>query len=498
MKVLKTTMQRLRFVPKMFLLLSVVFLVPLLMLLPFPGERRFAASFLLTSLAAASAAAAVQAGYLLTGRRRAGRQKAVVTVMIFWLSTMALGGLPFLIAGQLRPMQALFESVSGWTTTGFTVLADINAAPRIFLFYRGFMQFCGGLGFVVLLLLFAGGREARGFYSAEGHADMIEPNLMATARATMYIYLGMVAGGTLLYILFGMNWFEAVNHAMSALGTGGFSPMSENIGAYHRISIEAVTIVLMLLGATNFAALALVLKRKWKNFFRLGDIRLFLILLSAFVLLLTFLGVRGVYGSFGESFRNSVFMAVSAITTTGYSVDGIQDWSPAMIYLIFILMFIGGASGSTAGGLKYTRIYILLKAAVHHFRKLFRPERAVQTLTIQGISGKIAISERAVAQHQRVALLYLLTFFAGAFLLTLGGMPIQDAMVDFASSLGTIGISGGQTGPNSSGYVLAVQIVGMVLARMEVYIVYVFAAAGTREVIHSLRRLRKFGRGRAR
>lgn len=488
---MRKLLSNIRFVPKMLMLMGIVFLFPLLMLLPYPEDRPYAPGFLYAAGIAVLCAVLLQLRYMFLPQQRPGRQRPVVTVVGFWIFIMLLGALPFYAGRQLGLMQSIMESVSGWTTTGFTAYVSVDAAPRIFLFYRGFMQFCGGLGFVVLLLLFARGREAMSFYNAEGHGDLLEPNVAGTARAIAIIYLGMVLGGAGLYMIFGMDWFDAINHSFAALGTGGFSTRDANIGAYDSIPIEAVSIVLMLLGATNFAALALMIKRKWRSFFKLRDIRFFLLILGAAVTVLAFLGLGGVYASFGESFRQSIFLAVSSITTTGFSLEATGHWPASMTYIIFLLMFVGGASGSTAGGIKYTRIYILYKSLVHNMKCKFRPERSVNLLSVQGVYGKMQLSSETIAQHQRVALLYLATFFAGAFLLTLDGMSMEAAMYEFASSLGTIGLSGGQTGPNSSTYVLVVQTLGMLLARMEVYIIYIFAAAGVREFLRGLRGIRQ-------
>jgi trk system potassium uptake protein TrkH len=472
-----------QFVPRLLFMVGVVFLTPLLMLLPFAQDRRWQCvlSFFLPAGLMFLSGAAVFVWQRKRGSiRLPGRQQAVVTVMLLWLYVMVVGALPFLVGGQLRAIPALLESVSGWTTTGFTVLPDIDHTPHIFLFYRGFMQFCGGLGFVLILLLFAGGREATKLFTAEGHSDMLEPNVRGTARKTMYIYLGMVSGGTLLYIIFGMPWFEAVNHSMSALGTGGFSPRAENIGVYDSLPLEIVTMLLMLLGATNFAALSQVLKGKWRSFFKMGEVRFFSLLLIGFILLIAVLGkTRGVYDGFGESLRNAAFLAISAVSTTGYSIDSFADWVPSMLMLIFVLMFIGGASGSTAGGIKYTRLYVLIRAFLEHLRAKFRPERAVSLVTVQGIAGKIRLSEPSLAQHQRVALIYLATFFFGSFLLSLDpGIPgMEDAMLEFASSLSTTGLSN-YTVAGASNYVMLIQTISMVFARMEVYMVYVFLWAG--------------------
>ncbi|MDR3313173.1 MAG: TrkH family potassium uptake protein [Oscillospiraceae bacterium] len=470
------------FVPKLLFMVSIVFLTPLLMLLPFAQDRqwKYVMSFFLPAVAALLSALVAAWWLRRFARRRTGRQQAVVTVMLLWCYVMALGALPFLAGGQLRLVPALLESVSGWTTTGMTVLPDIDNTPHIFLFYRGFMQFCGGLGFVLILLLFAGGREASKLFSAEGHSDMLEPNLISTARHTMYLYLGMVTGGALLYIVFGMDWFEAVNHSMSALGTGGFSPRGENIGAYDSLPIELITILLMLLGATNFAALALMFKGKWRSFFKMGEVRFFLLLVGGVVLVIALLGkVLHAYQTFGASLRDAVFLAVSAVSTTGYSINSVDHWRPPMLFLIFVLMFIGGASGSTAGGIKYTRVYVLSRSFAVHLRAKFLPERAVSLVTVQGATGKFRLTEAGLAQHQRVALVYLATFFGGAFLLSLDpGIPtMEDAMFEFASSLSTTGLSD-YTNAEASNYVMLIQTVGMIFARMEVYMVYVFMAAG--------------------
>ena len=178
-----------------------------------------------------------------------------------------MGALPFVLSGLLNPIQAVFEAVSGWTTTGLSVM-DVEATPYIFLFHRGFMQFCGGLGFLMMMIIFVQGKQAMALYSAEGHPDKLLPNIRKTAQTICIMYCGFLVVGVLMYLVCGMNLFDSIIHTMCSLSTGGFSTRADSIGYYDSPAIEAVTIVQMLVGTTNFAALLLLTKGKIMQFIR--------------------------------------------------------------------------------------------------------------------------------------------------------------------------------------------------------------------------------------
>lgn len=397
-----------------------------------------------------------------------------------------MGGLPFFISGQLDFLRSIFESTSGWTTTGITML-DLNNTPHIFLFYSSLMQFLGGIGFVLLMLMFASGTEAMELFSAEGHPDKLEPNLIGTARLMMTIYVGFTAIGMVLYMICGMSWFDAIIHSMSAMATGGFSTHPESIAFFNSTSIEVVTIILMLLGGTNFSILALLVKRQFKKISKIGELRFLLCLLTIFIALLTFVGFKNVYNSFGESLRVSIFHTVATITSTGFFITSIQNWHPTMLMCTIFLMLIGGGVGSTSGGIKYTRLYILYKSFITHIEEKFMPARSVKNVAIYKPTGKSIIPTESLLQIHHFVIVYLITFLIGSLLLTFGGLSIEEAIFDFSSFLGTMGLSIGTTSRSSSNYVLIIQMIGMLLARLEVYVVYIFFAAGIKKVSRTIR-----------
>lgn len=482
MSKLFSNLKRMGMCSKILLSFGVILVVPCIMVFYYHSEIQFLPAFLFP------AGLCVVISLLLEGWNSRindintnNRQQATIAVVSLWLFIFIIGGLPFLIAGQLPLLEAVFESVSGWTATGFTTMA-VEETPRIFLFYRSFMQFTGGFGFVLLVLLFASGADAMRLFSAEGHPDTVKPNLIGTARYMTGIYVGVTAVGIILYILFGMTPFDAVNHAMAAMATGGFSTHSESIGYYNSIPIEGVTIGLMLVGGTNFAILALLIKRQFKKFSKIGELRFLGVLLSVSVPALTFLAAGGVYNSLGKSLRTAVFHIVSAVTSTGFSLHTFEAWPSGMLMILIILMLIGGGTGSTAGGMKYSRVYVLYKTFVFKLMGKFKAEHLVSQPFIVKPQGKVRITEKYALQIHHFAVIYLWTYFLGVLLLCLFGAPLDQAFFDFASSLGTIGLSSGLTDSSAANGILTVQILGMILARLEIYIVYIFIAAGINKI----------------
>lgn len=465
------------FVSKLLLMLGIIQFIPLLMLIPYPQDYIYTWSFVIPGLFS------IIIGVFFRTRKQDdnkmkfwGRNNESVIVVAIWLYAIFLGTIPFLISGQLDFVDALFETVSGWTTTGLSVMAP-DEIPMIFLFYRAFMQFCGGLGFVLLMLIFAGGKNAMELFSAEGHPDKLEPNLRSTAKIMMFIYLGFNFLGFIAYMIFGMPWFDSMFHSMTALSTGGFAIYATSIAAYDSLGIETVTIFLMLIGTTNFAILALLVKGKFKKFFKIGDTRFFAVILILMTFIISISGLFGIYSNMSESIRIAVFQIVSALSTTGFSTIDFNSWKPDMLLIIIIAMLIGGGAGSTAGGIKYTRIYTLFKSFVFGLKRRFMPERAINEASIYKAEGKVYLSSKYMEEISRFVFVYMVLYFLGTFLLTLGGIPLDKAMFEFASALGTVGISVGVTTVGTSNYILIVQMFGMLLGRLEIFIIFVSVIA---------------------
>ena len=283
---------------KMMVLEGMILLVPLIVLPFYPGEAGLSVIFLIP------ACLSVMAGLLVC---RLGKQigNSSRLVVFSWFYGILLAAVPFLLYGDVTPVQALFESVSGFTTTGLSVL-DVEKLPHIFLFYRAFLQYVGGLGFIMTMLLFVQEKDSAVLYQAEGHPDRLMPGIGKTAKVigTMYGFFLLI--GTLCYTIFGMPFFDSVVHTMCALSTGGFSNRMDSIGYYHSLPIECITVILMLIGTTNFSLLLLLFKGRVKDFFKASEIRFLGVIVFVTIPILSGFLVAG-GKTVGEGFRLSIF-----------------------------------------------------------------------------------------------------------------------------------------------------------------------------------------------
>lgn len=460
---------------KLILLIGILLAVPLLVLPFYPEEAIYAPAFLIP--AGCSVLTGLGIGFLSDHKKeekdyRGHLYASSMTVLSAWGCGILAGASPFLLAGQLGVVQALFEAVSGWTTTGLSVV-DVAETSHIFLFHRSFMQFCGGLGFVMMMIIFIQERESMNLYNAEGHPDRLLPSLGKTARAISLMYCGFLAAGTLAYVLAGMPVFDSINHAMCALSTGGFSTKADSIGAYNSIVVETMTNILMLLGTTNFAVLLLLVQGKFKKVWQVSEVRFLFAVLAVSVPLAAWSLHQLMFpGNIKESFRQAGFNMIAALSTTGFSTMGYQGWPQASIGIMILLMLIGGGIGSTAGGLKLTRVYILMRMAAENMKERVSSGRRISAPFYRNAQGRQPLDDRLFRQTGSFAVTYLLLFITGSLLLTVtAGCGLSEAMFEFASALGTVGLSIGVTGPETNNATLLVEMAGMLLGRLEIFIV---------------------------
>lgn len=356
---------------------------------------------------------------------------------------------------------------------------DVTVTPHIYLFHRSFMQFCGGLGFILMMMLLVQGKQSMNLYNAEGHPDKLKPNLRKTAQTIVFIYGGFLIAGTAAYVVAGMNLFESLCHAMCSLSTGGFSTKLNSIGEYASLPIEAVTIVLMLIGTTNFAVLQLLVTRKWKQAGRVSELRFMFLLLILFVPVVAFSLINNMGMSWGEGFRRALFDTSSALSTTGYSSMSYTNWPPLAVGVLILMMLIGGGIGSTAGGIKLSRVYIIIRAVWQNVQKRFLPARSVQTSLYYKAQGRTIIDTPLVADTLGFVGSYMLLYIIGSLLMTItANSTLVDAMFEFASALGTVGLSIGLTGPTTNNATLWVEMAGMILGRLEIFIILIGLYSG--------------------
>ena len=402
---------------------------------------------------------------------RSSVSKSSLTVLFAWLWGVLIGALPFYIGKQLTFVQSLFEAVSGWTTTGLSTM-DVSITPMIYLFHRSFMQYCGGLGFILMMMVIITNKQSMELYSAEGHPDRIMPNIKKTSRMIFYIYNICLVLGTIAYRIAGMPVFDGVCHAMCSLSTGGFSTKLGSIGEYNSLPIEIITIVLMIIGTTNFAALILLAKGKVKAFSKISEVRFMFGIFAIFVPLTALSLADGLNISFGEGFRKAAFDITSALSTSGYSTMSYEGWPQAAITMMIIVMLIGGGIGSTAGGLKLTRVYLLLRMTMTNIRRRLSPTNDVEAPYYVKAQGKTAITKEIAEDTIGYFITYMLIFITGSTLITVtADCSITAAMFDFSSAIGTVGLSLGITNPMTNNATLIIEMIGMLLGRLEIFIV---------------------------
>lgn len=458
------------------IVIGCILLVPLIMLIPFPQEIGEAKYFIIPGTLC------IAAGYFLfhMGEEKFKwknyKNKENIIVTLAWIMVILLSSIPFVLTGKYNFTQAIFECTSGYSTTGLSVV-DVEKTSHIFLFFRSVMLFVGGIGLVLVVITVLSDRYGMKLFEAEGHSDKMVPNLLQSARVIFLIYSGYIAGGTVLYIAFGMNWFDAVNHAVAAISTGGFSTQAESIGYYHNTGIEVVTIVLMFLGGTNFMVHLALLKGKFRKVYTDCEFRFSLFVYPLSAVLLAVLAGYPAAKNMSEGVRMGLFQAVSAMSTTGFqTVDSFKSWNSPMLFIMIMLMMIGGGAGSTAGGIKQYRVSIAVKEIFWNFRKKIGNKRTIVPEKITRCGEHIEVDGQLYRSNMDFIFLYIIFMGIGTMIFTCFGYSVQDSMFEMASSLSTVGLSMGITGYDAHPLILWTSTIGMFLGRLEIYIVFITAA----------------------
>ncbi|MEW6444137.1 MAG: TrkH family potassium uptake protein [bacterium] len=365
-----------------------------------------------------------------------------------WLSFSLFGSLPYLFSGSLpHPVDAFFESMSGFTTCGASVFTDVEANPRSVLFWRALTQWIGGMGVIVLgvailPLLSVGGMhlyeaEAAGLSPA---ADRLTPRIQDTARLLWAVYALLTAAGTALLWLGEMDFFDALCHCFCALASGGFSTRNASLGAFGTYS-QVVTIVLMALGAMNFSLHYFALRGQPRRYWSNGELRWYLGFLAGAILI----AVASNWGGYENpllNLRDSAFYIVSIVSTTGFATADWEKWPVLAQAMLFAAAFVGGCAGSTAGGVKQVRFALLLKHVLLQMVRLVHP-RQVKALKLD----RRPIPQDVMQDVLGFALLYLGVWFVGSLLLNAAGLDLVTAGSGAAACLSTLGPGLGAVGP---------------------------------------------------
>lgn len=359
-------------------------------------------------------------------------REGFVSVGLIWLVTGVVGGLPFYFSGYFESfVDCIFETCSGFTTTGATILVDIEALPRGILFWRSFTHWLGGMGVLVLATAVLPSMGIRSHYLTQAETpgpvfSKLVPKQSTTSKILYSIYFGLTVVETVLLKIAGMPWYDAVIHALSSAGTGGFSNRNASVGAYGSVAIDLIITVFILLFSVNFAVYFLLLTRKFRDILASDELRFFLTVVAGSTLLIAW-NIRGLYPSFSQALRYAVFQVASIISTTGFATADFTLW-PQLSHLILILiMFCGACAGSTGGGMKCSRILILGRSLRREIHRIVHP-RSVEVVTLD---GKV-VEEETIHSALTFVGSYFLVILAGALIISLDNFSFS---VSFSAAL---------------------------------------------------------------
>ncbi|MDA9335649.1 TrkH family potassium uptake protein, partial [Flavobacteriaceae bacterium] len=393
------------------------------------------------------------------------KREGYLVVAFGWIVMTLSGTLPYLFTRAIPDFSnAFFETISGYTTTGSTILNDIESLPEGVLFWRSLTHWIGGMGIIVLAiailpLLGIGGMQLFAAEAPGPSADKLHPRITDTAKRLWLIYFGYTAAETLFLSLAGMSFFDALNHSMSTLSTGGFSTKNASIAHWNDTPIiQYIIIVFMFLAGTNFVLSYFAFKGKLSKIAQDEEFKLYF----KFILIFTLIAASVIYyysymdaasvfdhplvWGIGEgSFRHALFQVVAIVTTTGFVSAEYTLWAPFLLVFFFGLMFLGGSAGSTAGGVKLVRHLILLKNGFLEFKRSLHPSAVLPVrYNNKSVSGEIVFNVLGFF------ILYMLSFIVGALGFAILGLDFESAIGVAASSLGNVGPALGEFGPSNN------------------------------------------------
>jgi trk system potassium uptake protein TrkH len=396
-------------------------------------------------------------------KKEVNRREGYIIVTMGWVVMSLSGVLPYLFSGAIPGVtDAFFETISGYTTTGASIVNDIEALPQGILFWRSLTQWIGGMGIIVLAiailpLLGIGGMQLFAAEAPGPSTDKLHPRITDTAKRLWLIYFGYTMAETLLLNLAGMSLFDAINHSLATLSTGGFSTKNASLAYWNdQPLIQYIVIVFMILAGSNFVLSYFAFKGKFQRVLGDEEFRVYGIFIACITLIAAFvIFVSGKAGEtvfehefFGEAesaFRHALFQVVSVVTTTGFISADFTGWTPFLTIVFFGLMFSGGSAGSTAGGIKLMRHMLIIKNGLLEFKRTLHPNAVIPVRY-----NNKTVTEHIVYNIIGFFVLYMLLFILGSIGLGLLGLDFESAIGGAASSLGNVGPAFGTLNPVSN------------------------------------------------
>ena len=402
--------------------------------------------------------------------------EAIQIAVISWIFIPIVNGVAVGISGLMSPIDALFESISGFTTTGLTVLKPpIENYPLALLFWRSISQWIGGIGilYISILVIAPPSLLTMRIFTAEGHLEKVEASAVETAHKIIRVYLLLTGLGIVLFLIAGMNPFDALNHALTAIATGGFSIRTESIGYYKSIQTYIAAIIVIILGALNFPSYARLMRGRIREFIKYEENIVFLVLTFSISILLTSILISK--SSIESPTIFGVFHTVSAIGGCGFQIGRLNILDDSAKALIIISMIFGGCTDSTTGGIKTLRTIMMLKALKWELKLALSPKGTRITRKI----GDREVTDEILVKTALFILIYILLVFIGGVAISIEGYSLTDSIFEAASALGNVGLTTNITSYLAPTWIKSVLIVYMLLGRLEIlpYLLLIYRIA---------------------
>lgn len=453
-----------------------IFMIPALLISVFNREEQAVKGFLIGLAITLIAAAAL---YLFGQKSAKGffAREGLACVGISWILMSLMGCLPFYFSREIPHfIDALFETVSGFTTTGASILTEVESMSKGLLYWRSFSHWLGGMGVLVFLLAIAtgGGEERKGFSmhllraeSPGPNVGKLVPKMKQTARILYLLYIALTVANIVFLLIGKMSLFEAVCTAFGTAGTGGFGVKNDSIASYSPY-LQNVCTVFMLLFGVNFSCYYLLVVRRFRTVFQDEELRFYLFMVFASVVLIV-CNLRGYYESLGETVRHAAFQVASITTTTGFATTDFNMWPGFSKALLLVLMVVGASAGSTGGGFKCGRVLLLLKSLVRNVRQMVNPQR-IQTVRINGHT----VEEKVLDNTNAFLAAYACILVVSCLVVSINGFSIETNLSAVLACFNNIGPGLDLVGPTGnfsmfSGLSKLVLIIDMLAGRLEIF-----------------------------
>ena len=378
---------------------------------------------------------------------------AMCSVALFWLACAVVSGIPFMIGLHMSFTDAVFEGMAGWTGTAFSVIRSLDAVPHTLLFWRSYMQWVGGIGIIAFTIALA---SSTGLFRSkllrnESRDESLTPSVRAAGRSLWKIYAILTFCAIGLILFSGLSLWDSVNLALSAISTGGFTPHDGGLLYYNNTLLELLLIPVMIIGALPFKLYFLILENRRLSLFGDEQVKFFFIILAVGTAVLTYDLILFSDLALGPAVQQGLFMAVSALTSTGFAIVNLQNWAGVTILFLTMLTFIGGATGSTAGGIKLDRVAFSFRALLWWFRQLFVSGKVLIPFRIEGRVIPKATAELETAKNMLVIILSVVTVFVASLAILqfhVTTFSLTDIVFQVVSAFATCGFNIGYISPD--------------------------------------------------